>query len=428
MTDHDALLAAICAAPEEDTPRLVLADWLEENDQPDQAQFIRIQIQLARTPAWEPFAVACRWRNPDWLTGRSFRHTLPQLDGFNLEWPSAPFYRGLGYRLNIRSVIDWTQLEHRIFGRVPVGEFSLWTATLDQWRLFAASPIAAQLRRVHFMTNPIEPLRVLRETPAACGITDLYFQRSSGAGMPMVVADLLASPLGQKVSGLHFRMGHDWLPVMIEMLHERGRFPLKRFSFVIMGLSDRRVGDLLQLPILQGLMEVNLHGNPLGPIGWSQVAQHLPQTVQVVNLSGTTGCNPGLDFLAASSRMRTIRQLNLSSNPLTPRAARSLSRSPHLSELRSLDLRNCQIGERELYHLTRAKFWPNLVEIDLQWNPIPPNAVRHLLDAEVPKDLTALVLPGERFNTAARQALQKKYGDCVVYASTEALMAVNIPK
>jgi uncharacterized protein (TIGR02996 family) len=52
MTDHDALLAAICAEPDEDTPRLAYADFLEENDRPEQAAFVRAQIELARTPAW----------------------------------------------------------------------------------------------------------------------------------------------------------------------------------------------------------------------------------------------------------------------------------------------------------------------------------------------------------------------------------------
>ena len=31
MTDHDALLRAIVENPAEDTPRLVFADWLDEN-------------------------------------------------------------------------------------------------------------------------------------------------------------------------------------------------------------------------------------------------------------------------------------------------------------------------------------------------------------------------------------------------------------
>src|SRR5262249_45999206 len=31
-----------------DTPRLVYADWLQENGDPDRAEFIRLQVQLAR--------------------------------------------------------------------------------------------------------------------------------------------------------------------------------------------------------------------------------------------------------------------------------------------------------------------------------------------------------------------------------------------
>lgn len=33
MTDGDALLAEIIAQPDEDTPRLVYADWLQDNGQ-----------------------------------------------------------------------------------------------------------------------------------------------------------------------------------------------------------------------------------------------------------------------------------------------------------------------------------------------------------------------------------------------------------
>ena len=43
-----ALLTAIADSPDEDTPRLVYADWLDENGDPDKAEFIRVQIELAR--------------------------------------------------------------------------------------------------------------------------------------------------------------------------------------------------------------------------------------------------------------------------------------------------------------------------------------------------------------------------------------------
>ena len=48
MTDDAAFIAAICAAPEDDLPRLVYADHLEEHGQPERAEFIRVQCEIAR--------------------------------------------------------------------------------------------------------------------------------------------------------------------------------------------------------------------------------------------------------------------------------------------------------------------------------------------------------------------------------------------
>jgi uncharacterized protein (TIGR02996 family) len=48
-SEERALLAAIIANPEEDTPRLVYADWLQEHDRPERAELIRAQIGLARS-------------------------------------------------------------------------------------------------------------------------------------------------------------------------------------------------------------------------------------------------------------------------------------------------------------------------------------------------------------------------------------------
>jgi uncharacterized protein (TIGR02996 family) len=48
MSDQDALLAAIAAEPDDDTPRLAYADWLDENDEPTRAEFIRVQVEVAR--------------------------------------------------------------------------------------------------------------------------------------------------------------------------------------------------------------------------------------------------------------------------------------------------------------------------------------------------------------------------------------------
>ena len=57
--DHDALLAAVCANPREDTPRLVFADWLEENGQPERAAFVRTDVAMAHRDEWD--AERLRW-------------------------------------------------------------------------------------------------------------------------------------------------------------------------------------------------------------------------------------------------------------------------------------------------------------------------------------------------------------------------------
>jgi uncharacterized protein (TIGR02996 family) len=62
MTDETALLFAVREDPEDDTPRLVLADWLEENGKHERAEFIRVQCQLARLPYPAPSLLKVRER------------------------------------------------------------------------------------------------------------------------------------------------------------------------------------------------------------------------------------------------------------------------------------------------------------------------------------------------------------------------------
>jgi uncharacterized protein (TIGR02996 family) len=60
MTDRDALCSAIIANPDEDTPRLVYADWLQEHGQEERAEFIRLQCRLEHATAAEWDALAVR--------------------------------------------------------------------------------------------------------------------------------------------------------------------------------------------------------------------------------------------------------------------------------------------------------------------------------------------------------------------------------
>jgi uncharacterized protein (TIGR02996 family) len=94
MSDADALLRAILDAPEDDAPRLVYADWLDEQGDSARAAFMRVQIELARLSADDPDrsrlaqtertllgANRTAWNEwlPDWVSTQEYRR------GF-IEW------------------------------------------------------------------------------------------------------------------------------------------------------------------------------------------------------------------------------------------------------------------------------------------------------------------------------------------------------
>ncbi len=58
LSQHESFLRAIFDAPDDDTARLVYADFLQENGEEDRAEFIRVQCELARLESAE--------REPDW--------------------------------------------------------------------------------------------------------------------------------------------------------------------------------------------------------------------------------------------------------------------------------------------------------------------------------------------------------------------------
>lgn len=71
----ELLLRAVLEDPADDCRRLVYADWLEENGQPERAEFVRVQVELAGlstgeltcpktgvVTTWHGFTPACRCR------------------------------------------------------------------------------------------------------------------------------------------------------------------------------------------------------------------------------------------------------------------------------------------------------------------------------------------------------------------------------
>lgn len=98
----EPFLSAICTDPEDDTTRLVYADWLEENGEPERAEFIRVQIERARLRAdgCDSADLALRDHELRHAHGDRWRQELPRLSGVN--WHR--FWRGF---VSGADVIEW---------------------------------------------------------------------------------------------------------------------------------------------------------------------------------------------------------------------------------------------------------------------------------------------------------------------------------
>ncbi len=60
MTDDErALITAVCAAPDDDAPRWVYADWCEEHGRAERAELIRVQFALERNWSCSRFMYSC---------------------------------------------------------------------------------------------------------------------------------------------------------------------------------------------------------------------------------------------------------------------------------------------------------------------------------------------------------------------------------
>ncbi len=132
-SDGDALFRAICDQPAEDTPRLVYADWLEENGQPERAEFIRLQCEAWNLCPAYPTLEAARTRA--FLLAREFGDEwysqLPWLGG--VTW-SGLFVRGFidGVQVAADDIATTARL-NAVFRAAPVRRIII--NPLDQRRL-----------------------------------------------------------------------------------------------------------------------------------------------------------------------------------------------------------------------------------------------------------------------------------------------------
>lgn len=158
MTDHDALLAAVIAEPGDDTVRLAYADWIEEHGgQPERAEFIRVQCELARVyPDGDKFTS----KNPQaaesgWDRYKDLRRRERELQIVACPaWRKEQFGPELAEEMNA-PLLGGMLMPGAINCFYSRGFVSALTCTWDAWRTHAAAIRAAQpVERCKWTTHP----------------------------------------------------------------------------------------------------------------------------------------------------------------------------------------------------------------------------------------------------------------------------------
>ncbi|CAN5259653.1 hypothetical protein BH11PLA2_BH11PLA2_11340 [soil metagenome] len=424
MTDHEALLRAVCASPDDDLPRLVLADWLEEQGDAAQAEFIRAQVQLATTPPWEPFAVTVKHRRPDLLTGQPWRETLPRIgSGIMVDWnPDGPFRRGFGYSVHVKQLATFLTMAPQLLEVCPVGELLLPSGTREDWNAFANAPWLRNIRSLKFTfaSNLIEPVRALAASPYATGLESVAFDVCTSPAMGVIVEALVQSPLAKQLKRLSFSVGSDTDGEIAEQLASVELPKLEELAFKTMSLGESTWPTLEVLKYTSSLRHLKIAN------------QRFENFVDVEN----SKCKLELDSIILEHCENTIHHNDeydgwSESRSLSSKIVENVrscmidncnielygTEMEQYRQLRQLRLTSCnQSGWNRgfIFDLLSIMNWNDLVEVDVRGNEISENEFSRWFDLPLGPSLTAVVLDGDSLSDYLQDQLRDHFGERLV--------------
>jgi uncharacterized protein (TIGR02996 family) len=299
MHDEAAFLRMTAAAPDDDAPRLIFADWLEECGDP-RGSFIRVQCALATLPADDP-------RRPD--LEQAERHLLA---AHAAGWTHDLAGRVSGWQLR-RGFVEEVRLSAAAF--LEHGPDLLRTGTVRTVRLYDCG----------------DDLAALARAPALGCVTGL---------------DLCGNHLGDA-----------GLAALLRSEHLRG---LRALDLSFNSLSNAGVQALLAAGPWPGLRALDLRGNErITGRGATLLArtQTLP-ALESLDLRDNQIDGPGVWVLAHSTALPRLADLGLAGNPIGDAGARSLAESKLLPRLiarsPALDLRQTDLGPSGVQALAAA--------------------------------------------------------------------------
>ena len=331
----------IVANIDDDTPRLVYADWLSEQGQDDRAEFIRVQVERARRPGWDPAQVRLRLREEALLEqhGEEWLAELPAIKGARWEG----FRRGIVAEVSFASFEAMRQSAHACRAVAPV------EAVTVRW------PRRSEAK------GKVKPIAELREL----SLTGML-------GGEEEIAWLAESPQLATLRCLTVRgIWTDTLGILVASPHLAALRTLRLPSNNLGNLGTRA---LTQAASLKSLEELDL----------SALGQHERYNYDPVIRAAGMGALVGWSGLAG------VRSLTLNANDLTRGGLRALLRSPNAVALKELALRGARLDGQMMEEFRSAHEGLRLESLDIGENVLKGLGVEYLAGAPCLRDLKTL--------------------------------------
>jgi uncharacterized protein (TIGR02996 family) len=428
VTTGDALLRTILDDPDDDTPRLAYADWLDEQGEAARADFIRLQVRLAKAEEYDRFWQETLHQRRHLIVGHaSLPAPRPELPA-GIAWAQWSFRRGFPWGVRTTSVETFLAHADHLFGLAPIQHLEVDGRAEGFDRevaLLADSPALGRLRSLEIILARLgpDPVARLGASPHARNLRRLRF---SFAGiLREAVPALVASPLFGQLTELDLSStdyGRPVGPAFAAAVWEAASpCRLEKLNLYRTRFGPTDAERLAAAPALRSLRSLDAGGQSydtvLREVGLRALARapHLAG-LRALHLAKTEPGVGGVRELAESTTLTNLRSLDLSDSGLGPQAARLLAGAENLKDLTVLALNKTKVGDKGASALARSPHLTRLAVLDLSWADVGDEGASALLESPNLDDVLMLRLwakPRKHLSPAVKEALQKRFGNRV---------------